>query len=159
MMKSPLFPKTIDNTYRGSWIAIWLMAPILLMKALIGVNSSGLNPWVSTEFVMMKADGIPLETFSAEAQELSVFLFASWGLGLLLLCLFVATVLIRYRAMLPLAILFLTIEQVGRKILSTLILAPGDPLRFGALINWAFSIALVAAFVMSLTPRREAAAR
>lgn len=154
-MLSQLFPRQFDNNYRGSWLAIWLLAPVLLLKTLMGINVSGLNPWISSRFVMVKADGIPLDTFSREAQEISVFLFASWGLGLLLLCLFAATALFRYRAMLPLAILLLTFEQIGRKILSTLILSPGDPFSFGAIINWGLSIALAIALIASLIPRRR----
>lgn len=147
-MLGNILPKSFDNTYRGSWIAIWLLAPALLMKTLIGVNISGLNPWVSTRFVITKADGVPLDTFSPQAQEIIVFMSASWGLGLLLLCVLTLLALIRYRAMLPFAILLLATEQIGRKILTAAILPPGDPFRFGSLINWGFSIALVIALIL-----------
>lgn len=157
-MLNPIFPRQFDNVYRGSRIAIVLLAPVLLMKTLIGVNISGLNPWISTRFVIAKADGVPLDAFSPQAQEIVVFMSASWGLGLLLLCLLTLVALIRYRAMLPFAILLLAVEQVGRKILTAAILPPGDPFRFGSLINWGFSIALVIALILSLTPRRINAA-
>lgn len=153
-MFARLFPRTIDNDYRGSWLAIWLLAPVLLLKTLMGINVAGLNPWISSRYVMVKADGIPLDTFSPEAQEISVFLFTSWGLGLLMLCFLAVVALIRYRAMLPLAILLLAIEQIGRKIISTLIMSPGDPFSFGAVINWGLSIALILALVLSVTPRK-----
>ena len=157
-MLGRLFPKQIDNTYRGSWVAIWLLIPVLLLKLTIGVNVMGINPWVSNRDVIIKADGVPLDTFSREVQEIVIFLFASWGLGLVLLCVFCVAALIRYRAMIPFVILVLTVEQIGRKAIGALTLSPSgssDHPSIGAMINWGFSAALVIALALSLTTRRD----
>ena len=112
---SNLLPKRIDNGYRGHALAIWLLIPIVLMKLAMGVNVAGLNPWISSRFVLQNADGIPVDTFPTEAGAAVVFLFASWGLALLVINLLGVVVLIRYRAMIPLVYLLLSIEQIGRK--------------------------------------------
>ena len=113
-MLGRIFPKQIDNDYRGYKLAIWLLVPIVLLKFFMGLNVAGLNPWISNRFVAKTADGIPLETFGAEAASTVMFLFASWGLILLVLSLLGIVVLIRYRAMVPLMYLLLSIEQFGR---------------------------------------------
>jgi hypothetical protein len=33
-----IFPKQLDNNYRGHALAIWLLVPVVLMKLIIGVN-------------------------------------------------------------------------------------------------------------------------
>ena len=43
-MLGRLFPRSLDNSYEGSWIAVWLFAPVLIAKTLMGFNFSGLNP-------------------------------------------------------------------------------------------------------------------
>lgn len=157
-MMSRLFPKQFDNAYRGSWIAVWIFAPILLMKLVMGMNVAGLNPWVSNRFVIERADGIPIDSFGAEAASVVMFLFASWGLGLLLLCLLGVAVVLRYRSMLPFALLLMTIEQVGRKAIALTqpIIKPevSDGISASALINYGLSAGLLIGLVLSLSDRR-----
>jgi hypothetical protein len=38
-MLNRIFPKKIDNNFRGHWLAIWLLVPIVVARLLIGVNS------------------------------------------------------------------------------------------------------------------------
>jgi len=158
-MLSRLFPKAFDNAYRGHWLAIWILVPIVLLKLAMAFNVAGLNPWVTSRFVIQNADGIPIDTFGAEAASVVVFLFASWGLGLLTLSLLGVIVLLRYRAMTPLMCLLLTIEQVGRKLIAYFspIIRPTetDGVSFGALINWGLSAGLVIALILSLQDSRH----
>jgi hypothetical protein len=132
----------------------------VLLKFFMGLNVAGLNPWISNRFVAKTADGIPLETFGAEAASTVMLLFASWGLILLVLSLLGIVVLIRYRAMVPLMYLLLSIEQIGRKGLSLAnpivraVETEGIPL--GVLINWGVMAALVIGLALSLaTPRKD----
>lgn len=154
-----LFPKVIDNDYRGPWIAIWLLVPVVLLKLFMGINVAGLNPLVANEYVIINADGVPLDTFDDRTRELVMFLFASWGLALLLFCLFAIVALVRYRAMIPLAYLLLAAEQIGRKLIHIQETTPAPPSpdgpSFGFMINLAFSIVLIAGFALSLTTRRS----
>lgn len=154
-MLSRLFPPQIDNNYQGHTLAIWLLVPILLVKTVMGFNVAGLNPWIDNRWIAETADRIPLESFGAQAASTVMFLFASWGLILFVLCLLGIVVLIRYRAMIPLMYLLLLIEQAGR----TGVIAQANPIvravktgdvSFGFLINWGFVALLAIGFALSL---------
>ena len=157
---SSLAPQNAGAAYRGSPLALWLLVPVLVLKLIMGINVAGLNPLVSNRYIIEHADGVPIASFSAETQELVMFLFASWGLNLLLICAFAVVALVRYRALIPLAIFWLAVEQIGRKVIAgmTLSPAPDAAISVGALINWAFSIMLAAAFTLSLIPHRSKSA-
>lgn len=164
-MLNRLFPKQIDNKYRGYRLAIWILALIVLLKFIMGLNVSGLNPLVSNVDVLINADGVPLGSFSAEAASTAVYLFASWGFGLLILNLLGILVLIRYRAMIPMMYLLLLIEQIGRKVIGQLNPIVGaveaEGLSIGTIINGSFTAALVIGIILSLAvttkndPERE----
>jgi hypothetical protein len=156
-----LFPPQIDNNYRGYGFAIWILVPILLMKFLMGLNVAGLNPWISNRQIAQTADGIPLESFGAEAASTVMFLFASWGLILFVFSLLGIVVLIRYRAMIPLMYLLLSIEQIGR----TGIISRANPIvravetgefSVGFLVNWGFVAALAIGLALSLAKTGQA---
>ncbi|MBP6014634.1 MAG: hypothetical protein KBA31_20570 [Alphaproteobacteria bacterium] len=160
-MPSRLFPPRIDNDYRGHRLAIWLLAPIMLVKFLMGLNVAGLNPWISNRWIIQIADRIPIESYGAEAASTVMFLFASWGLMLFVLSSLGIAVLIRYRAMIPLMYLLLLIEQFGRAgIISRAnpivrAVKTGD-LSFAFLINWGFVALLAIGFALSLGGAGEA---
>ena len=79
---SRLFPRAIDNCYRGHVAAIWLLVPPAPMKLVIGVNVAGLNPWMSNRTVLEHAEGVPLGSFGANAASQAVFSSATWGLAM-----------------------------------------------------------------------------
>lgn len=112
MPLSRLFPKQIDNNFRGHWLAIWLLVPIVLLRGIIGFNSI-----FFTRVIATSADGIPLDKFGADGAQVVVSLFALLGLYFLLFALLGAVVLIRYRALVPLMYLFLLVQQLGSKLL------------------------------------------
>lgn len=159
-MLSRLFPRQIDNTYQGHVLAIWLFAPVVLLKLAMGFNVAGMNPWISTGHILESADGVPLGSFPPDAATFIVFSSAAWGLALLVLALISAVVLLRYRSMLPLMISAMTIEQVGRKLISELHLgsrvAENGAAPAGVWINWGLSAALILALVLSLVRVRKA---
>lgn len=159
-MLDRIFPKQIDNAYRGHKLAVWILVPLALLKLVQGANVAGLNPWVSSRRVLETADRVPVGDFPAEAATHLVFLFASWGLGIFLIGLLAVVVLVRYRAMIPLMYLLLLVEQIGRKVLS---MEHFDRpfLSFQAsaasLINWGFMAAMVVGFLFALwRPRAKA---
>jgi len=160
-MLERLFPKQIDNRYQGYPFAIWVLASLVLIKFMMGLNVSGLNPWIDNRFIAQSVDRFPLDTYSAETASVVMFLFASWGLALFALTLLGVVVLIRYRAMIPLVYLLLAIEQFGRKAIATLHpivrAEQADGLSSAALINWTLMAALAIGFILSLvSPRRRA---
>ncbi len=156
-MLTRLFPKHIDNHYRGHVLAIWLLVPLALMKVLQGANVAGLLGTGNSRQVLEAVDHVPVSTYPAEAASHLVFLFAAWGVGIFVLGLLGIIVLLRYRAMIPLMYLLLLIEQVGRKALSTIHLdRPFVSLAASPanLINWGFLVAMAIGFLVSLSGRR-----
>ena len=69
-MPEGLFPRALTNTYLGSWVAVWLVVPVLIVKTLIGFNFSGLNPLVSVAGILESVDGVPLSSFSANNSDI-----------------------------------------------------------------------------------------
>ena len=155
-MVSLIFPKQIDNTFRGLWFAIWLLVPIVLAKTAMGANSV-----FNTRFVATSADGIPLDSYNAGAADAVLALFALLGLCQLILALLGIVVLIRYRAMIPLMYLLLLIQQVGSRLV--LLVNPiarlGGVQPIGAAINITILVMLIIGFVLSLQSRSAAQAR
>ena len=153
-----LFPKVIDNKYRGSWLALVLFVPVMLLKLSMGFHVAGFNPMIDPRNILISADGIPLDSFSAEAVSTIVFFANAWGFSLFVIMLFSLVALLRYRAMLPLAILFVAIEQVGRKAMN--IAQDGwrlDDMTTGNIINYVLSALLLLALVLSMSRRKSAA--
>lgn len=107
-----LLPQRIDNTYRGHKLALWLFAPLLLLKTIISLNSIFNGYMVATS-----ADGIPLDTFPPGAAQTIVAQFAIWGLAHFMICLLGLLALIRYRAMIPFLFALLLLEHLSRKLI------------------------------------------
>jgi len=153
-MLGRIFPKQFDNNYQGNKLAILLLVPIVLFKLVMAGGVAGLNPWVSNRFIATTADGFRLDTYGEEAASIVMFLFASWGLGLLVLCLLGIVVLIRYRAMIPLMYLLLSIEQFGRNgisLVSPIVKAVKiEEISIGFLFNWGMVAALLIGLALSL---------
>lgn len=163
-MLNRLFPKHIDNDYRGHGIAIALLVLIVLLRLAGSVSAMGGNPWVDNRFMLRTGNGIPLDTFSAEAADTVVFLFAISGLRYLALYLMGVVVLIRYRSMIPMMFLLLLLAEIGGKALAFFnpIVRIGTPPV--ANINLAFVVALLIGLALSLgkinsTARSYCAAR
>jgi hypothetical protein len=144
-MLTRLFPKQIDNTYRGYWLAVWLLVPLVLVKLAMGVNVI-----VNTRDVIEGVDGIPLSAFSAEAQRQLVFSFQAWALELFLLALLGLLALIRYRAMVPLIYLLLLIENAGRKAIQLAAQEAAVPAPGASMINGVLIAALLIGFLLSI---------
>ena len=157
-MLNRIFPRQIDNNYRGHWLAIWLFVPVVLMELAMGANSI-----INTRLVAMSADGIPLDRYGTGGADAVIALFALAGLFRVLLALQGVVVLIRYRTMIPFMYLELLILQSGSKAL--LLINPIAKSGVStAQLGSAFILALLAflliGFVLSLlnksvTPARD----
>ena len=111
-MLERIFPRRIDNNFRGHWLATWLLVPILLLRGIIGFNSIFFARAIATS-----ADGIPLDKYGADGAQMVISIFALLGLFFLLFALLGVVVLIRYRAMIPFMYLLLLAQQLGSKAL------------------------------------------
>jgi hypothetical protein len=145
-MLDRIFPKQFDNAYRGHWLAIWIFVPVMLVKAIQGVNSV-----VMTRRVMTTADGIPLDSFNAAGAEAAVAMFALLGFYLLILPLQSVVVMIRYRAMIPFMYLMLLIQQLGVRVLVLMRPVAGSGAApIGLTINLVIVALTIIGFVLAL---------
>ena len=155
-MLNRVFPRQLDNNFRGHWLAVWLLVPVVLMRLVIGTNSM-----INTHDIATAADGIPVDSFSAAAAAQVLSLFALQGLYGLTIALLGVLVLLRYRAMIPLYYLVLLILMFGSRALSLLhptarvgaATIGSSGLTAGALIIYGLLAATVVGFVASLAGR------
>ncbi|AZQ60788.1 hypothetical protein EI427_00745 [Flammeovirga pectinis] len=108
-----LFPKTIDNSYRGNKLPLYFF--YLLATVTIGRSLAH----------MFLADGgaqsiatIPLDSYSKEASDVVIHIFSEWGLTQLMFGILYGVVLWRYKTLIPLMYLFIFIEYSGRLFLT-----------------------------------------
>jgi hypothetical protein len=144
-----VLPTTIDNTYRGHKLGLWIFGLIAVMRLVIGINSI-FNGWN----VLTSADGIPLDTYPSGAAQSMVSLWALLGLSRVVLSVLCLVVLVRYRGLVPfLFVLFLLQHLSGELIARFLPLA-----RTGAppasAINFTFLALIILGLVLSLWRRR-----
>ena len=153
-MLGRLFPKTIDNSYRGHPLGIWLFIPIVLIRLIIGFNSL-----IDARHVASSADGIPLDSFGAAGAAEVLSMFALLGLYVMVLPLLSIVVLIRYRAMIPFMYLAMLLVQLGSRALA---MANPDPNTssgahpIGFFVNLGLLAAMLIGFLLSLAGNRRA---
>ncbi len=150
-MLNRIFPKSFDNTFRGHWLSLWLLVPIVLIKALQGANSI-----VLTRSTAINADGIPLDSFPPVAAETVLSMFALLGFYLLLVPLQCFVVLLRYRSMIPVMYLMLLVTQLGARTVLFFEPAPrSTSLPVGLLINLGIVAVTLIGFALSLMGRPQ----
>lgn len=160
-MLSRLFPKQLDNDYRGWWIGLVIFVLIAAVKGLQGANSVYIP-----EGILKGADGVPLDRFSPEAVQTAIAMGTLLGVHLMALPLLSLVVLIRYRAMIPLMLLLMLMLQLGLRAAlwvypiprtsGDVTLVAGVPVGF--LVNLVILALNVIGLVLSLQERRGRAA-
>jgi len=149
-MLDKLLPRSLDNTYDGRQVALWILALVVLMKGAMGVNSI-----FNGHFVATTADGIPLETFTPAGARAVISFLALWGLSQLIFSLLGVLALVRYRAMVPLVFFLLLLELLSRKLilLAMPVAQAGSPPAFS--ITVALIVLMVVGLVLSLWGRNK----
>lgn len=144
-MMSRLLPKTFDNTYQGSKLALWLFAFLIASRTIMGMNIM-----LNGEYVARSADGIPLDTFPAAAAQTALGLFAIFAVDHVMICLLCVLVLVRYRSMIPLMFALLLLEHLGRKLILYFIpiVRVGTPPGFH--VNLGLLVVTIVGLVLSL---------
>lgn len=146
-----LFPRLIDNRFRGQWLGYWLMAPVLVLKFGIALGS------IMSPRQANRADAIDLSTFSEAA--LHDAMASTALLGLLHLCIGLIGLLamICYRAMVPLVYLWLLIEFLGRRVIFELYpIGRMQGPSSGSIINLVLFAMMALGLALSVWPRRDA---
>lgn len=153
-MLRQLLPQRVDNTYSGHQLALWLFALIVLLKVAVSLNTI-----FDGSSVAASADGIPLDTFPADAAQAVVSLSAIWALSHLVICLLCVLVLVRYRGMIPFMFALLLLEHLGRRLILYLmpLVKTGTPPGF--YVNLILLVLLSAGLALSLRGRDQLQAR
>ena len=148
-MFEDILPRSIDNTYRGSRIALWLLGFLVLIKSVIGVNSI-----INGAEVMTKADGLALNTFPAAATQNLIALWALLGLAHVVMAALGLLVLLRYRGMVPLMFALLLLQHAGGKVVGYFlpIVRTGAPPAF--IVNLVLLTSIIVGLALSLWRRR-----
>jgi hypothetical protein len=111
-MFEKIFPKTIDNQYRGMPIAKWLFVAMTILTVARSLAHIFLPDGGAQSIAT-----IAINTFSPTASAVIIGMFAYWGLSQLLFGLLFALVLWRYQSLIPLMSLFIFVEWTGRLLL------------------------------------------
>lgn len=149
-MFNQLLPERADNAYRGSKIALWIFALLLLMKIAMSVNCIFSGYSVATT-----ADGLPLDTYTPAGAQAVVSLFATWGVTHLMLCLVGLLVLVRYRSLIPLMFTLLLLEQLGRKLAHQFLPTVRTGIPPGTYVNLFLLALMIVGLALSLFPLRR----
>ena len=147
-MLDRIFPRQLDNNYRGHKLALWLFALLALMK--LGMSLSAIFDGYN---MARSADGIPINTFTSGGAEAVVSITALLGLSHFLLASLGVLALIRYRAMIPLMYVLLLVEYFAKKwiLLAHPIVRTGtSPSTY---VNLVLIALLIAGLVLSLRTR------
>jgi hypothetical protein len=148
-----VFPRSIDNTFRGHRLALWAFYPITILtvgRSLVHVfREDGGAQSIAT---------IPLDTFDAGGAEAVVSLFAFWGLSQLLLGVVFVVVALRYRALIPFMYVLILAEYAGRIGVGSVKSLPTTGVPPGAYLNLVLIVAAILGLVLSFWTSPEARA-
>jgi len=147
-MITKIFPKTIDNTYKGYKLALYFfyaITAVTLVRSLIHILAfDGGAESIAT---------IPLSQYPKDAASTIVFLFSLWGSSQLIIGVIYLVVVFRYKSLIPLMYLLLFAEYSMRLILGHLkpiVILGTAPATFANYIMIPLSIVL---FFLSILSR------
>jgi len=148
-MFGDVLPRSLDNSYRGQKLALWILGFLSLIKSVIGINSI-----INGASVMSDADGIALNTYPAAAVQNLVAIWALYGLSHLVMGVLGVLVLVRYRGMVPLMFGLLLLSHLGGRLIGEFhpIVRTGAPPAF--IINLTLLALIIIGFALSLWRRR-----
>jgi hypothetical protein len=142
-----IFPKAVDNDYRGAKIALWVFTVLAMVST-------------ARSFIHFLAPdggaGIIAGLDLTKGGENIVFAFGLWGLSQLLYALIQLLVALRYRKLIPLFYLMLLIETLGRMAVGAMkppVLLQGTPP--GGIANYILVPLSMIMFILSLNVKRD----
>ncbi|NIR93926.1 MAG: hypothetical protein GWO08_09670 [Gammaproteobacteria bacterium] len=149
-MIEKLFPKNIDNQYRGISIAKWVFVAMTVLTVCRSLAHIFLPDGGAQSIAT-----IPLDGFTSSGAMVVIGMFSQWGLTQLMFGLLYVLVIWRYQSMIPLMWLFILFEWTGRLLLGfykpfeTVGTAPG------AIGNMIIPVVALVMLVLSLMTRQE----
>lgn len=149
-MLNQVLPPSIDNTYRGYKLALWLFGVVVFVKMAqaVVVIFNGYS-------VLKSADGVPLETFTPASAQTVVSIWALYGLSRLFILLLCVLTLLRYRSAIPFMFTLLILNYLaGELILRFLpLVRTGTPP--GPVVNLILFVLMIAGLGLSLANRSK----
>ena len=149
-MIEKLFPKNIDNQYRGISIAKWVFVAMTVLTVCRSLAHIFLPDGGAQSIAT-----IPLDGFTSSGAKVVIGMFAQWGLTQLMFGLLYVLVIWRYQSMIPLMCLFIFFEWTSRLLLGfykpfeTVGTAPG------AIGNMIIPVVALVMLVLSLMTKQE----
>ena len=140
-----LFPRIVNNQYRGARIAKWVFVALTAMT----IGRSLAHIFLPDGGAQSIAT-IPLDGYSPGASAVVIGMFAQWGLTQLMFGLLYVLVLWRYPSLIPLMWLFVLFEWTGRLLLGFVKPFETAGTAPGAIGNLVIPVLALAMLVLSL---------
>ena len=153
-MVNRIFPKQLDNQYRGNKIAIWLLALLTLMNT--GISCVAI---FKPDGGAQSADGIPLDTYAPAAAHAVIGVVAFLGLADLLLCVLIIIALIRYRAMIPLMYVVIVLNWLAHKGIGLMKPIARTGTSSGHYLTWSLFALSVIGLILAVTGKNYSQTR
>lgn len=149
-MSGVLLPREAGNDFQGHKSGLWILVILLLLLAAMSVNSVFNGHYVAT-----KADGLPLDSFSAAGARVIIMFYAMWGVTQLTVVMFGIVALVRYRALVPITFLLLLTEQVFWRIVHYALPVSNQGDSGGSWFIYGLLALTFVGFILSLWKRRS----
>jgi hypothetical protein len=144
-MLDRLFPKPVTDRYGGAPIAKW----VFVLLTVITVGRSLAHIFLPDGGAQSIAT-IPLDRFTSNGEATVIHIFALWGLSQLLFGLLYIVVLWRYQSLIPLMYVFVSVEYMGRLLLTFAKPIVTDGTAPGAIGNYVIIPLALVMLVLSL---------
>lgn len=145
-----LLPDVIDNNYRGNNIAKYAVYPMLLL-----ILFRSAMHWLGADGGAQSIAGIPLDTYTYNAQNNMIAIFSLWGFSQILMLLIYIPIIFKYQSLIPAFWMIQLIEWSGRWITSLfkpMVLSESAPGEIGNYIFTAFSIIML---LLAISDRKQ----
>ena len=142
-----VLPRSLDNEYRGSKLALWLFGLVVLIKSV-----QSLSIILAGNYTAMGADGIPLDTFPPAAAQTVLAVFAQQSLWRLTFCVLCLIALLRHRSAVPLMFALLVVNYLAGQIIFRFAPLPRVGTPPGPIINLIVFSLMVVGLVLSVWP-------
>jgi len=142
-----LFPKTADNNYKGSKIALWIFTVLAVLSTI-----RSFIHFLAPDGGAGSIAGLDL----SKGGENIIFAFGLWGLSQLIYAFIQLLVAFRYRTLIPMFYLILFFETIGRMLVGRMkypLLLQGTPP--GGIANYIILPLTIIMFVLSFRQKKE----
>jgi hypothetical protein len=142
-----IFPKTVDNNYKGYNIALW----VFMLLAIVSTVRSMIH-FLAPDGGAGSIAGLDL----SRGAENIIFTFSLWGLSQLIYAFIQLLIAFRYRILIPLFYLILFFETLGRMAVGQMkppVLLHGIPP--GGIANYIILPLSIIMFIISMKKRKK----